>query len=268
MERKTCPDQHCSLQSTFGTICVLSRVGIFYQGYVMKQAVAGVRPAGVEEAHIMTVYPSVSATWLGRALGRLFAIRAPDIYIFRLGNLIALASIPIALVLYFGRLAPTLYRLTPSGCCYRVTNRRVVALRTEILHDQSRYKIGLAVGLSAGVFGFVMARFILMWAFPGMSWFMLLILCIVSAAIGFAKGFVIACWRFEFFRETGNVPLDGFDSIEVDVRPGQSWHHAGDLVFRSGATERFRLEGVSRPEAFRQVCLKAHFAYQGVQAAT
>ena len=62
--------------------------------------------------------------------------------------------------------------------------------------------------------------------------------------------------------------LDAFDSIEVDVRPGQSWHHSGDLVFRIGATETFRLKGVSRPEAFRQVCLKAHFAYRGVKAAT
>lgn len=68
--------------------------------------------------------------------------------------------------------------------------------------------------------------------------------------------------------EQRSVQLDRFDNVEVVVRPGQAWFHAGDLVFRLGKTETFRLEAVSRPEAFRQVCLKSHRAYTGVKQAT
>lgn len=234
----------------------------------MKQAVAGVRPAEVEEAHVMTIYPSVAATSLGRTLGKLFAIRAPDLYVFRLGNLFALLSIPIALALYFGRLAPSLYRLTPSGGCYRLTNRRVLALRNEIHHDAGRQKIGVALGLLAAVVGIIVCRFIVAIFFPGLSIWVQLPIYLAVGVLGAVKWYAIGCWRFEFFREAKSVRLDAFDTIEVEVRPGQDWHHAGDLVFRSGATETFRLEGVSRPEAFRQACIKAQRAYNGVRAAT
>jgi hypothetical protein len=73
--------------------------------------------------------------------------------------------------------------------------------------------------------------------------------------------------RFLYGVETKWVPLDRFDSIEVLRRPGQEWYDAGDLVFREGTTETFRLEGVSRPEGFRHNCLKAHYAYVGVKQA-
>jgi hypothetical protein len=63
------------------------------------------------------------------------------------------------------------------------------------------------------------------------------------------------------------VDLDRFDAIEVIVRPGQEWYHAGDLVFRKGALETFRLPGVSRPETFRHTCLKAQMSYVGVRKA-
>lgn len=63
------------------------------------------------------------------------------------------------------------------------------------------------------------------------------------------------------------VDLDRFDSIEVLVRPGQDWYHAGDLIFRNGALETFRLAGVPRPETFRQTCLKARMSYAGVRKA-
>ena len=63
------------------------------------------------------------------------------------------------------------------------------------------------------------------------------------------------------------VDLDRFDAIEVVVRPGQEWYHAGDLVFRKGALETFRLTGVPRPETFRQTCLKARMSYVGVRNA-
>ncbi len=68
-------------------------------------------------------------------------------------------------------------------------------------------------------------------------------------------------------KEERSLALDQFDSIEVVIRPGQEWYHAGDLVFRQGNIEKFQLEGVSRPEGFRQVCLKAHYGFVGVQAA-
>jgi len=57
------------------------------------------------------------------------------------------------------------------------------------------------------------------------------------------------------------VELSRFDAIDVIVRPGQAWYPAGDLIFRKGQVETFRLEGVSRPETFRQTCLKAHHGY-------
>ena len=143
----------------------------------------------------MTVWPSNAKFALGRMLGSLYAIRFPNVYFFRLGNLIALLSIPIALVLFFMRIAPGV------GTRYRVTNRRVLVEK----------------GLRAAV--------------------------------------------------EKSVDLDRFDAIDVVVRPGQEWYYAGDLVFRQGNIETFRLEGVSRPESFREVCLKAHMAYVGVKKA-
>ena len=67
--------------------------------------------------------------------------------------------------------------------------------------------------------------------------------------------------------EERSISLDRFDAIEVDVRPGQAWFAAGDLVFFKGTVETFRLESVSRPQAFRQICLKSQMAYTGVLAA-
>ncbi len=61
------------------------------------------------------------------------------------------------------------------------------------------------------------------------------------------------------------VDLDGFDQIDVQVLPGQEWFHAGELIFKHGATEALRLSGVSRPEVFRQVCLTAQNALLSVR---
>ena len=74
--------------------------------------------------------------------------------------------------------------------------------------------------------------------------------------------------------EQRSVSLDRFDTIEV-VDPdqggmfqgGQNWYPAGELVFKLGGVETFRLPGVKRPETFRQTCLKAQIAYVGVQKA-
>lgn len=157
------------------------------------QPIAGVVPAEIKETTIMTVWPSNARFALGRALGRAYAVTWPDIYIFRLGNLWALLSIPLALALYFLRILPGI------GTRYRLTNRRIVVER----------------GLTG--------------------------------------------------KEDKAIDLERFDAIEIDVLAGQAWYDAGDLVFRRGATEVFRLEGVSRPAAFRQTCLKAHMARIGVK---
>jgi len=161
----------------------------------MKQAIAGVAPPESAEVTVMTVWPSIAAFSSGRFLGRLYSIRWPDVYIFRLGSLLALLSIPYALLLYFCRILPRM------GSRYMLTNRRVV-IQTAIT----------AIDVAA-------------------------------------------------------VELDGFDSIEIDVLPGQAWFDAGDLSFRRDGHEVFRLAGVSWPEPFRQSCLKSHRAYTGVKQA-
>jgi hypothetical protein len=156
----------------------------------------------------MTVWPSIAAFPFGRWLGRLYDIKWPNLYICRLGNLFAVASIPAAVLLYFYRLLPSFFGLPLHGMRYMVTNRRVVELRSE---------------------------------FRGL--------------------------RFDYSAETKSIPLDAFDAVAVDVREGQSWFDAADLVFSQDNKEVFRLAGVSRAEAFRHVCLKSHRAHVGVKAA-
>ncbi|UUO05876.1 PH domain-containing protein [Blastopirellula sp. J2-11] len=63
------------------------------------------------------------------------------------------------------------------------------------------------------------------------------------------------------------VDLDRFNRIEIEVRPGQAWYHAGDMIFFLDNIETFRLKGVSRPETFRSACMKAHQTYVGVREA-
>jgi hypothetical protein len=71
--------------------------------------------------------------------------------------------------------------------------------------------------------------------------------------------------RFAIGEEVASVALEGFDAIDVHVAPGQEWFHAGDLVFRRGTLETFRLVGVSRPQTFRHTCLKARMGYVGIR---
>ncbi|MCE5266826.1 MAG: PH domain-containing protein [Planctomycetaceae bacterium] len=59
------------------------------------------------------------------------------------------------------------------------------------------------------------------------------------------------------------IELDRFETIDIEVLPGQEWLHAGDLVFRHDGNEVLRLQGVSRPEVFRQVCLTVRNALAG-----
>ncbi len=71
-------------------------------------------------------------------------------------------------------------------------------------------------------------------------------------------------WRHKVVR---SVALDRFDNVQIEVLPGQQWYRAGDLVFRLGPTETFRLAGVPNPEPFRHTCIKAHQSYVGVRKA-
>lgn len=173
----------------------------------MKQAIAGVTPSDVAETTTMVVWPSIAVYRLGRFLGR-WCDKKWGIYIFTLGNMLALASIPAALFLYFFRLL--------TGKCYKLTNRRVLELGTSLrIQFHSRFPF----------------------VFP-------------KVTIG---------------SEVKSVDLDRFDSITIDRRSGHHWFDAGDLVFKLGTIETFRLDGVSRPESFRQTCLKSHMAFVGVK---
>ena len=67
--------------------------------------------------------------------------------------------------------------------------------------------------------------------------------------------------------EARSIALNAFDEIQIDVRPGQAWFQAGDLVFRHSGKEVFRLPGVSWPESLRQICWKSRGAFLGVQQA-
>jgi hypothetical protein len=77
-------------------------------------------PADANESTVMIVWPSVARYPIGRFLGDWFANRT-GVFVLTLGNLIALAAIPVGLVLYFLRAA--------QGICYKLTNRRIMDMR-------------------------------------------------------------------------------------------------------------------------------------------
>jgi hypothetical protein len=158
-----------------------------------RSSIAGVVPPATSEVTIMSAWPSVAASSAGQLFGRLYLIDL-GMWPVTLGNLIALASIPVMLMLYLS------LRLPWAITRYRLTNRRITIDR------------GIA-------------------------------------------------WKVEQY-----VDFNRFDSVVVEVRPGQEWYPAGDLVFRLGTTETFRLAGVRRPEVFRQACLKVQQSYMSVAA--
>ena len=94
----------------------------------------------------MTVWPSLAATAPGRLFGRLYAIDYGP-RPFTVGHLVAVASIPFIVSLYFGRFVAELvgalpiggrllaWFLPPPAQRYVLTNRRVVAagLRNQLL---------------------------------------------------------------------------------------------------------------------------------------
>jgi hypothetical protein len=156
----------------------------------MSEPIAGVMPPEVAEAPCKVVWPTIGATEAGRWVGRLAATRLGIGRIFTLGNLLALATLPLSLAIFCWQLMPWAYRR------YVLTNRRIV----------------IRLGLRP--------------------------------------------------RDQRSIDLDQFERIDVELLPGQEWLHAGDLVFRHGGNEVFRLPGVSRPEVFRHVCLTARSVAQ------
>lgn len=81
-------------------------------------SISGVVPPSVAEATIMTVWPSVGSTGLGKALGRLYRIRE-GFGPISIGRLALLATIPVGLMLYVSLRLPWAIKR------YRLTNRRV-----------------------------------------------------------------------------------------------------------------------------------------------
>jgi len=99
---------------------------------VRTQAIAGVS-AGVENV-VMTVYPSMASTGLGRWLGRLYDSIPIKINGIKLSHLLfPVPAIPIALLLYF--------QLKVFGSRYILTNRSV-SIRTSI-GDRQQNEIAL-----------------------------------------------------------------------------------------------------------------------------
>jgi hypothetical protein len=86
----------------------------------MTQAITGVSPPAAKETTVMITWPSLGGSALGQTLGGFYSIRAGFGNILTIGNLIALASIPLALPLFFLNILPWSCRR------YRITNRRIV----------------------------------------------------------------------------------------------------------------------------------------------
>ncbi|MEE3370657.1 MAG: hypothetical protein VX346_15060 [Planctomycetota bacterium] len=248
----------------------------------MKQAIAGVTPAESAETTIMEVWPSVARYSVARVLGRLFAIDA-GIYVFKIGNLIALAAMPVGLALYFFRLLPKFRGLSmPHGSFYKLTNRSVQELCNEVhVGPGSRFVSNLAGcgGLAIGGVLVVMHYFVFGTLIPGSeanfnssipSWALFALAAFhVIAGLGLLLTTMGLNRSLQFVHGevSKSVQLNRFDAIEIEQHEGQEWFDAGDLVFLEGGAETFRLPGIARPEAFKSTCMKAHMAYVGVQDA-
>lgn len=75
------------------------------------------------EAVSKIVWPTIGATRWGRLVGQLCALQVGIGRVFTLGNLLALATIPISLAVFFWQLMPGAIRR------YCLTNRRIVVLK-------------------------------------------------------------------------------------------------------------------------------------------
>jgi hypothetical protein len=159
----------------------------------MHHPIAGVMPSELAEVTCRVVWPTIGATGAGRFVGRAAAVELGWGKFFTLGKLLALATLPITLVVYAWQLMPYVCRR------YALSNRRIIVRRGLMPVDER--------------------------------------------------------W----------IGLDEFDTVEVEVLPGQQWLHAGEIVFKRSGNEVLRLSGVSRPEAFQHVCQTAQTALISVR---
>lgn len=64
------------------------------------------------------------------------------------------------------------------------------------------------------------------------------------------------------------LTFDEFDTVRIDVQPGQEWSLSGDLVFEHNSQELLRMPGIARPDGFRRTILEAQSATQLVRKVT
>ena len=138
--------------------------------------------------------------------------------------------------------------------------------------SMARFSLGRSIGSLCGIqsgffkslsFGRMLALFTIPVALP---------LYFIALAPGIARRYTLTNRRLIVQHGLSGVDerwvdLEQFDSIDVEILPGQEWFHAGELIFRKGKTETFRISGVVRPETFRHTCLKAQQAHVSVKAA-
>jgi hypothetical protein len=63
------------------------------------------------------------------------------------------------------------------------------------------------------------------------------------------------------------LPLSGFDAIDIEIQPGQAWFRAGDVIFSQRGVERLRLAGVPRPDPFVRTVMKTQNAATTLRSA-
>ncbi len=86
----------------------------------MHQPVAGVMPSDLVEVTCKVIWPTIGATPAGRLVGRLSDMRIGVGKFFTLGKLMALATIPVSVAVFFWQLMPYVCRR------YALTNRRII----------------------------------------------------------------------------------------------------------------------------------------------
>ncbi len=156
------------------------------------QAISGIS-AGIENT-IMSQYPSIAATGLGRLIGQIADSIPVPVFGPKLSNLLfGLPLAPVGAILYLG--------MKVVGERYVLTNRSIER------------------------------------------------------------------WRMIGSRLLQEVPLPEVANVEIDVRPGQEFHKAADLVvLGSNGDLLMRLEGVKRADVFRRIILEARDARAHTEA--
>ena len=86
----------------------------------MISPIAGVAPSEISEVISKVVWPTIGATRAGRLVGQLTGVRLGLGDFFTLGKLLALATIPLSIAIFFWQLMPYICRR------YVLSNRRII----------------------------------------------------------------------------------------------------------------------------------------------